>query len=111
VALADVCWTSPPRDGNGPTAIYLALPPALFPIAVRALHRGGFPPGSRIVLEKPFGEDLESAVHLNRLLAEVLPEQAVFRVDHFLAMTTVHNVLGSRLANRILDEPERARSA
>jgi glucose-6-phosphate 1-dehydrogenase len=89
--------------GNGPTAVYLALPPALFPITVAALHRGGFPAGSRIVLEKPFGEDLESAIHLNRLLAELLPEPAVFRVDHFLAMTTVQNVLGSRLANRILE--------
>ena len=89
--------------GDGPTAVYLALPPALFPIAVAALHRGGFPAGSRIVLEKPFGEDLESAIHLNRLLSELLPEQAVFRVDHFLAMTTVQNLLGSRLANRILE--------
>jgi glucose-6-phosphate 1-dehydrogenase len=89
--------------GDSPTAIYLALPPALFPITVAALHQGGFPPGSRIVLEKPFGEDLESAVHLNRLLADVAPEQSLFRVDHFLAMTTVQNVLGSRLANRILE--------
>jgi glucose-6-phosphate 1-dehydrogenase len=103
VDVADADDVAATVDGHGPTAIYLALPPALFPIAVSALHRGGFPPGSRIVLEKPFGEDLESAVHLNRLLAEVLPEQAVFRVDHFLAMTTVHNVLGSRLANRILE--------
>jgi glucose-6-phosphate 1-dehydrogenase len=89
--------------GDGPTAIYLALPPALFPIVVSALHSGGFPPGCRIVLEKPFGEDLETAVHLNRLLADVVPEEAVFRVDHFLAMTTVQNVLGSRLANRVLE--------
>jgi glucose-6-phosphate 1-dehydrogenase len=88
--------------GDGPTAAYLALPPALFPIAVAAPHRGGLPAGSRIVLEKPFGEDLESAIHLNRLLGELLPEQAVFRVDHFLAMTTVQNVLGSRLANLLL---------
>src|SRR5262245_20554918 len=64
--------------GEGPTAAYLALPPALFPITVSALHRGGFPAGSRIVLEKPFGEDLESAVHLNRLLDELLSEEAVF---------------------------------
>ncbi|WP_246148385.1 hypothetical protein [Nonomuraea turkmeniaca] len=60
------------------------------------------PPGSRIVLES-FGEDLDSAVELNRLLMGVVPEQAVFRVDHFLAMTTVQNVLGSRLANRVLE--------
>jgi glucose-6-phosphate 1-dehydrogenase len=89
--------------GDGPVAVYLALPPAVFSPAVSALRDAGLPPGSRIVLEKPFGEDLASAVALNRLLAQVLPEQAVFRVDHFLAMTTVQNVLGSRLANRIFE--------
>ncbi len=89
--------------GEGPVAVYLALPPAVFPAAVSALRAAGLPDGSRIILEKPFGEDLASAVALNRLLAGVLPEQAVFRVDHFLAMTTVQNILGFRLANRILE--------
>ncbi|MFG2074538.1 glucose-6-phosphate 1-dehydrogenase [Nonomuraea maritima] len=89
--------------GDGPVAAYLALPPAVFPGTVAALRDAGLTKGSRIVLEKPFGEDLDSAVALNRLLAEVVPEQAVFRVDHFLAMTTVQNVLGSRLANRVLE--------
>ncbi|MGV9302919.1 glucose-6-phosphate dehydrogenase [Nonomuraea sp. NPDC003727] len=89
--------------GDGPVAVYLALPPAIFPGTVAALRGAGLTPGSRIVLEKPFGEDLDSAVALNRLLSEVVPEQAVFRVDHFLAMTTVQNVLGSRLANRVLE--------
>src|SRR5262249_36580676 len=73
------------------------------PAAVSALHQAGLPPDSRIVLEKPFGEDLGSAVKLNRLLAGVVPERAVFRVDHFLAMTTVQNILGTRLANRMLE--------
>jgi glucose-6-phosphate 1-dehydrogenase len=86
-----------------PVAAYLALPPAVFPAAVSGLHEAGLPAGSRIVLEKPFGEDLDSAVALNKLLADVLPEQAVFRVDHFLAMATVQNLLGTRLANRILE--------
>jgi glucose-6-phosphate 1-dehydrogenase len=90
-------------DGEGPVAAYLALPPAVFPAAVSALHDAGLPPGSRIVLEKPFGEDLQGAVELNRLLADTVPEQAVFRVDHFLAMTTVQNLLGTRLANQVLE--------
>lgn len=89
--------------GDGPVAVYLALPPALFPPVITALHEAGLPAGSRIVLEKPFGEDLAGAQKLNRLLADLVPEQAVFRVDHFLAMTTVQNVLGSRLANRVLE--------
>jgi glucose-6-phosphate 1-dehydrogenase len=89
--------------GDRPVAAYLALPPAVFPAAVSTLHEAGLPDGSRIVLEKPFGEDLDSAITLNHLLADLVPEQAVFRVDHFLAMTTVQNVLGTRLANRMLE--------
>jgi glucose-6-phosphate 1-dehydrogenase len=90
-------------EGDAPLASYLALPPALFSAAVSSLDRAGLPPGSRIVLEKPFGEDLAGAEALNRLLAHLVPEEAVFRVDHFLAMTTVENVLGGRLANRVLE--------
>ncbi|MFG3529973.1 glucose-6-phosphate dehydrogenase [Streptomyces sp. NPDC047917] len=89
--------------GDGPVAVYLALPPVIFPRVVTALHEAGLPAGSRIVLEKPFGEDLAGAQELNRLLAGLVPERSVFRVDHFLAMTTVQNVLGSRLANRVLE--------
>jgi glucose-6-phosphate 1-dehydrogenase len=88
---------------GGPVAAYLALPPPVFPSAVRALRDAGLPTGSRIVLEKPFGEDLASAESLNRLLAETMSEQDVFRVDHFLAMTTVQNILGFRLANRVIE--------
>jgi glucose-6-phosphate 1-dehydrogenase len=47
--------------GEGPVAVYLALPPAVFPIAVSALHGAGLPADSEVVLEKPFGEDLDSA--------------------------------------------------
>ncbi|MBV9915708.1 MAG: glucose-6-phosphate dehydrogenase [Solirubrobacterales bacterium] len=89
--------------GEGPVAVYLALPPAVFPIAVSALHQAGLPAESQVILEKPFGEDLESARALNRLLAQLADERHVFRVDHFLAMTTVQNVLGTRLANRVLE--------
>ncbi|HEY2527149.1 MAG TPA: glucose-6-phosphate dehydrogenase [Xanthobacteraceae bacterium] len=89
--------------GPEPLAAYLALPPSVFPGAVRALHRAGTAPGSIVVLEKPFGEDLDGAIELNRLLSSFYPEQAIFRVDHFLAMTTVQNILGTRLANRVLE--------
>jgi glucose-6-phosphate 1-dehydrogenase len=86
-----------------PLAAYLALPPSVFPAAVSALHRAGTTRRSMIVLEKPFSEDLAGAIELNRLLSELYPEQAIFRVDHFLAMTTVQNLLGTRLANRVLE--------
>jgi len=89
--------------GDQPVAAYLALPPAVFAPAIRALHAAGLPQGSTIVLEKPFGDSLAAAVDLNALLATVVPEEAVFRVDHFLAMTTVQNILGTRMANRLLE--------
>jgi glucose-6-phosphate 1-dehydrogenase len=90
-------------SGAEPVAAYLALPPSIFAATVSALHGVGLAPGSSIVLEKPFGENLEEAIALNALLSRVIPEDAVFRVDHFLAMTTVRNVLGTRLANRMLE--------
>jgi glucose-6-phosphate 1-dehydrogenase len=86
-----------------PVAVYLSLPPFLFAPTVSALREAGLAEGSSIVLEKPFGEDLGQAVELNALLSRVMPEEAVFRVDHFLAMTTVQNILGTRLANRVLE--------
>jgi glucose-6-phosphate 1-dehydrogenase len=86
-----------------PIAAYLALPPSIFGATVSALHDAGLAPGSSIVLEKPFGESLAEATELNTLLSRVIPEESVFRVDHFLAMTTVQNVLGTRLANRALE--------
>jgi glucose-6-phosphate 1-dehydrogenase len=82
-----------------PVAAYLALPPTLFPGAVKALGRARLPTGSRIVLEKPFGEDLDGAISLNRQLAEVAGdagEQAIFRVDHVLGMATAQNLLALR---------------
>ena len=83
--------------GDGPVAAYLALPPALFPATLRALGAAGLPPGSRIAVEKPFGADLDSAVALNRLLAEVSgDEAAVTRVDHFLGMPVVTGLLDLR---------------
>ncbi|MDX3611255.1 glucose-6-phosphate dehydrogenase [Streptomyces europaeiscabiei] len=89
-----------------PVAVYLALPPGLYTTVVTALGGTGLPAGSRIALEKPFGEDLDSAMALNRLLGRVTHsagEQAVFRVDHVLGLPTVQNLLALRLANRVLE--------
>lgn len=85
-----------------PAVAYLALPSALFAPAIEALSRA-LPAGSRVVIEKPFGESLESAQALNRLLHEVFPEDAVFRMDHFLGMQPVQNLLGLRFANRLFE--------
>jgi len=77
--------------GAGPVAVYLALPPALFPPTLTALGAARLPPGSRIAVEKPFGADLAGAAALNAQLAAVSggDESAVTRVDHFLGMPTV----------------------
>lgn len=92
--------------GDEPSAFYLALPPSVFAPAVTALHRAGLTAGNRIVFEKPFGEDLESAEALNALLAASFgadADEMVFRVDHVLGMPTVENLLALRLANDILE--------
>jgi glucose-6-phosphate 1-dehydrogenase len=94
------------ESGSGPLAAYLALPPALFATAITTLGEVGLPAGSRIVVEKPFGEDLAGAVTLNALLARVLgdaAERAAFRVDHVLGLATVQNLLAMRYANNVLE--------
>ena len=84
-------------------AIYFALPPAVTEQACLALAECGVPEGTRLVMEKPFGSDLDSARELNRLLTRVVPEDHVHRVDHFLGKSTVLNLLGLRFANRIFE--------
>jgi glucose-6-phosphate 1-dehydrogenase len=92
--------------GDGPLAAYLALPTGVFPAAIAALDAAGLPAGSRIVLEKPFGENLGDAVELNSLLARVGPDagpSGVFRVDHVLGMATTQNLIGMRAADGVLE--------
>ena len=85
--------------GNGdPVVLYLALPHVLFEDVVAALGACELPPQLRVVVEKPFGEDLAGARRLNAALAAVVPEERTFRVDHFLAKQTVLNILGLRLS-------------
>lgn len=90
-------------DRTDPLVAYLALPPALFAPSIESLAALKLPKGSKVVLEKPFGESLESAQALNRLLHESFPERDVFRLDHFLGKQTVQNILGLRFANRIFE--------
>jgi glucose-6-phosphate 1-dehydrogenase len=89
--------------GDGAAIVYLALPPSVFEDVLRGLSAAGLADGARIVLEKPFGDGVASARRLNALLHDVVPEDAVFRVDHFLGHQTVQNVLGLRFANRLFE--------
>ena len=83
---------------------YLAIPPSLFATVVQGLSAAGCATDARVVVEKPFGRDLASAQALNRSLHEVFPEQAVFRIDHYLGKEAVQNLLALRFGN-ILFEP------
>lgn len=86
-----------PADSGDPVAVYLALPPTLFTAAVAALATADLPAGSRIAVEKPFGADLAGAVALDALLVRVGgPADAIFRVDHALAMPGVTDLLDLR---------------
>jgi len=82
----------------GPVGVYLALPPQTFPGALRALIAADLPVGSRVAVEKPFGEDRDSATSLNALLARVASGGAAsgFRVDHILAMPRVRELVRLR---------------
>lgn len=86
-----------------PVAIYFALPPAVTMLACEALLETGVPAGTRLVLEKPFGTTGQTARTLNALVARIVPEDQVHRVDHFLGKYTVLNVLGFRFANRLFE--------
>ena len=83
---------------------YLAIPPTLFGTVGAALDESGCaPPGTRIVVEKPFGRDLESAEELNRVLHKHFPEDAIFRIDHYLGKESVENLTFFRFANAFLE--------
>lgn len=89
--------------GDDPCVVYLALPNTIFAATCRALATAGLPAGSVLVVEKPFGTGLADARQLNELVTDVVPEDQVFRIDHFLAKQTVVNLLGLRFANRIFE--------
>jgi glucose-6-phosphate 1-dehydrogenase len=82
---------------------YLAIPPSLFPVVVKNLGASGASDNARVVVEKPFGRDLESARELNRVLHEVFPEENIFRIDHYLGKEAVQNILYFRFANAFLE--------
>lgn len=82
---------------------YLAIPPSMFPVVVRGLANAGCTENARVVVEKPFGRDLESARALNATLHEALPETGIFRIDHYLGKEAVQNILYFRFANSFLE--------
>jgi len=82
---------------------YLAIPPSMFGAVAEGLAHSGCAANARVVVEKPFGRNLDSARELHRILDEFFPEAAIFRIDHFLGKEPVQNILYTRFANLFLE--------
>lgn len=96
------------RGTGGNHAFYLAIPPGFFGTVVGQLQEHGLAHGQegtwrRVVVEKPFGHDLESARELNDVLGQVFPSGSIFRIDHYLGKETVQNILAMRFANSMFE--------
>jgi glucose-6-phosphate 1-dehydrogenase len=90
-------------DGAKSPLHYLAIPPSLFGPVVEALGQSGCAENGRVIIEKPFGRDLESAQKLNGILRSVFPEASIYRIDHYLGKEAVENLLCFRFANAFLE--------
>ncbi|MGE5501144.1 MAG: glucose-6-phosphate dehydrogenase [Ignavibacteriales bacterium] len=89
---------------HGLLVIYFAVSPSLFAPAARALAQAGLTgERARLVLEKPIGHDLQSSQAINAALAQAVPEERVFRIDHYLGKETVQNLIALRFANTLFE--------
>ncbi len=89
--------------GTSQRLIFCAVPPKVFPDIVRGLGEAKLAAGSKVIIEKPFGTDVESARKLNSLIHSVLDEEQVFRIDHYLGKEAVQNILAFRFANGLFE--------
>ncbi|MEU6235188.1 glucose-6-phosphate dehydrogenase [Kitasatospora sp. NPDC047058] len=90
--------------GEGARALYyLEVPPVLFGRIAKGIADAGRAKGGRVMVEKPFGTDLDSARELNATVHEYFPEDAIYRVDHWLGLDPVENVLFARFANSVIE--------
>lgn len=96
------------RGTGGNHAFYLSVPPSAFPLVCRQLARSGLSRSEggawrRVVIEKPFGHDLASALELQKVVESVFDGDSVFRIDHYLGKETVQNILALRFANQMFE--------
>ena len=96
------------RGTGGNHAFYLSIPPGFFSTVCEQLQRSGLATPTddswrRVVIEKPFGHDLESAQELNTIVEQVFPADSIFRIDHYLGKETVQNLLALRFANQMFE--------
>ncbi|GAB3759383.1 glucose-6-phosphate dehydrogenase [Ramlibacter monticola] len=94
------------RTALGPAlrpACYLAIPPGLFATVIRSLGAAGLARDARVIVEKPFGRDLASAIELDAIARSVFAESSIYRIDHFLGKEAIMNILYFRFANSFLE--------
>jgi glucose-6-phosphate 1-dehydrogenase len=84
-------------------AHYLAIPPNMFAPVIENLGTSGCAKNARVIIEKPFGRDLQSACRLNEIVHSVFPERDVFRIDHYLGKEAIQNLVYFRFANSFLE--------
>lgn len=89
------------RKQAGSTLLYLGLPPQMFPTVLESLRKVNLPPGTRLIIEKPFGLNYAQSQELNRLVHQQFAEECVFRIDHFLGMPIVCTIFGLRFSNPV----------
>jgi glucose-6-phosphate 1-dehydrogenase len=94
------------HDDSADTTYFLSVPPTTYADAITNLKKAGFlddPERSRVVIEKPFGYDFESADNLQSVVSRHLREKQVYRIDHYLGKDTVNNILATRFSNTLLE--------
>jgi glucose-6-phosphate 1-dehydrogenase len=91
------------RHKSQVAVFYMAIPPTMFPSVAQSLASVGLNERGRIVVEKPFGRDLASAIELNQVLHSVFPEERIFRIDHYLGKESVEDLLVFRFSNTLLE--------
>ena len=102
--LVDAVAKAEKELGGTPRRLhYLSIPPNAFGATVEALGSSGLADHARVVLEKPFGVDLETAIELNTLVHGVFEEERVFRIDHFLGREAIQNLIALRFANGMFE--------
>jgi glucose-6-phosphate 1-dehydrogenase len=112
-AFASMLRFVPARDGFAAVKalcgqrdrlIYLSIPPSAFGSTVKEIDAAGLVEGTRLVIEKPFGDDLASSRELDGIIHEVFSETQVFRIDHYLGKETVQNILVFRFGNSVFEK-------
>jgi glucose-6-phosphate 1-dehydrogenase len=91
------------KHHSSEAVFYMAIPPTMFPTVAQSLASVGLNERGRIVVEKPFGRDLQSARELNATLHSIFPEERIFRIDHYLGKESVEDLLVFRFSNSMIE--------